>query len=376
MEHVLTVSEYNTYFKTLIDYDPLLQSCRVEGEVTSAKSYRQGQQLYFNISDGQSNLNCVMYNAHQKKAEQLLEVGKQVVVQGKCQLFKQKGSIIFQVAYAMERGAGDGALAFEELKAKLLKEGLFDADRKQAIPPYPQTIHVITASNSAALADFCHILERDAPHLHVSVIPSTMQGARAVEDIRSALKYSANLSCDLCVLTRGGGSKEELATFNEELLVRAVSDYPHPIITAIGHDIDFSLTDMASDLRMPTPTAAAETICDPFTRFKDQLRSRMGAIHRHLQQELGFYLSQTKQWSQFAKSTMQNKLDQHRLYLEHALKRLETNNPLLKLQQGYSVTRMDGQILKSCEKIPLNATIQTDLLDGTLESTITKVNPK
>ena len=328
----LTVSDYNNYFKTLIDYDPVLQAARIEGEVTSCKYYQQGKQVYFTITDGQSYLNCVMYNAHSKKASELLIVGNKIIVQGRCNLFKQKGTIIFQVSYALPFGLGTESVAFEALKKKLELEGLFNEDNKKKIPHYPEKVHIITSPKSAALADILHIFKRDYPLLSVLVIPSTMQGEKAPFDCCKALDYSNAIGCDLCLIARGGGSSEELATFNNESIVRAISNYSSPIISAIGHESDTTLSDYAADLRQPTPTAAAESITLPFKQFTTHLKSRFNHHKKSLLQNLSFCLKDTQNWESFAKSIITQKLQYRTSYVNQLLKRLEMNSPIMKLK--------------------------------------------
>ena len=371
---VLSVSDYNQYFKTLIDYDPLLQNCRIEGEVSSFKYYKNGQQVYFTITDGISLLNCVIYNAHQKKLDTLLEIGKSITIHGKCNFFKQKGSVIFQASYAFESGVGAQQLAFEELKKRLVEEGIFDLSSKKPIPPYPENIHLITAPHSAAEADILSCFKELSPHFKVTIIPSTMQGDRAPFEICSALDISSSLGPDLCLVSRGGGSAEDLSAFNDERIVRHLYHYPYPIITAIGHDIDSTLSDFSSDRSYPTPTAAAKGISEPINNLKQTIRHRLSRQHSDLTSQLETYLHYCNNWKESSTRCIKQQLRLQETHIQHILQRLESNNPLLRLKQGYSITRHHKTILKTCENISLNDTINTQLPDGQLTSVITNIS--
>ncbi len=371
---VLSVSDYNQYFKTLIDYDPLLQNCRIEGEVSSFKYYKNGQQVYFTITDGISLLNCVIYNAHQKKLEHLLVIGKSITIHGKCNFFKQKGSIIFQASYAFESGLGTQQLAFEELKKRLAADGIFDLSIKKPIPPYPEKIHLITSPKSAAEADILTCFKKLTPHINVTIIPSTMQGERAPFEICSALDISASLDPDLCLISRGGGSAEDLSSFNDERIVRHIFNYPHPIITAIGHDIDTTLSDFSADCSYPTPTAAAKAISEPINNLKQTLQHRFSQSFTQLTNQLEKYKDYCVTWKQSSKRHINHQLSVQETEILHLIQRLESNNPLLRLKQGYSITRHKTKVIKTCENMSLNDTINTQLSDGTLTSVITNIS--
>ncbi len=259
----------------------------MEGELSGVKHHSSGH-LYFTLKDEGATLACAMWRPQVQRLPALPRDGQRVVVSGRISVYEPRGAYQLIANLLKPAGLGDLNARLEELKRKLSQEGLFDADRKKEIPPYPIRVALITSRTGAVLHDVWHVLSRRAPHLELLVVPSPVQGAEAVPGIVRALEQLATLegtpdAPDVVILARGGGSLEDLWAFNEEAVVRAVAASPFPTISAVGHETDTTLCDFAADLRAPTPSAAAELVSEERLTLLAQLseieeRSRAGLL--------------------------------------------------------------------------------------------------
>ena len=255
---VYTVSEVNDVVKGLIHSRPELGSLQIQGEISNFRRYPSGH-CYFNLKDSQSLLKCVMFAGSARRLKALPRNGDMVLGIGRIDVYERDGVYQFYVDMLMPVGAGDLMLAFEALKKRLAAEGLFDPSLKKPIPAHPRTVGVITSSAGAAVRDIITVAGRRDPSVRILLYPVKVQGTEAPPEIVHALQFmNRQKLCDVLIVGRGGGSMEDLWAFNDERVVRAVVASKIPVISAVGHEIDFTLCDFAADLRAATPSAAAE----------------------------------------------------------------------------------------------------------------------
>lgn len=273
MPQILTVSDVNRYIKSLMAYDGVLSSVWVRGEISNYKRHYSGH-LYFTLKDAGSLLKCVMFKTAADKLLFEPENGMKVMIRGSVSVFERDG--VYQLyAEAMKAdGVGDLHVAFEQLKAKLQAEGLFADSRKQPIPTMPHTIGVLTSETGSVIRDILNVLTRRFYPIHVKLYPCAVQGEGAARQLAGGVAYfNREKNCDVIIIARGGGSLEDLWPFNEEVLARAIADSEIPVISGVGHETDFTICDFVSDLRAPTPSAAAELAVPELTALQKKLAS-------------------------------------------------------------------------------------------------------
>ncbi|GAE24606.1 exodeoxyribonuclease VII large subunit [Halalkalibacter wakoensis JCM 9140] len=257
-KNVLTISEVTRYIKSLMEEDVMLQSVWIRGELSNVKMHSRGH-LYFTVKDDQSRMQAVMFAGHNRYLKFKPENGMKVLIRGEVNVYEPYGQYQFYAKEMQPDGLGSLYLAYEKLKAQLEEEGLFAPERKKAIPSFPARIAVITSPTGAAIRDIIITLKRRYPMAQVTLLPVLVQGEQAPSSITRAIKQADLAGCfDCLIVGRGGGSIEELWAFNDEEVVRAISDAHVPIISAVGHETDFTISDFVADLRAPTPTGAAE----------------------------------------------------------------------------------------------------------------------
>lgn len=269
-ENVLSVSEFNKEIKLILETE--ISPRWIRGEISNLKKQSSGH-IYFTLKDSTSQISCVMFRGN--VARQTIEVreGQQVLAYGEISVYEPRGNYQLLVGILLGDGQGQLQVAFEELKQKLAAEGLFDPIKKKSIPLLPQIIGIITSPTGAVIRDFISILRRRDWHGRIIILPAKVQGKEAAADLIRQIQRAEKMAIfDLLVICRGGGSLEDLWPFNEESVVRAVEACGIPIISGIGHEIDFTLTDFAADFRAETPSAAAEIISSNFLRTKNQLQ--------------------------------------------------------------------------------------------------------
>jgi exodeoxyribonuclease VII large subunit len=258
LQTIYAVSHVTAYIKDLLEVDALLQDLWIEGEVSNASQSAAGH-FYFNLKDDSARISCVMWRSQAEWLARLPDDGEQVVAHGRVSVYEARGAYQFYVDTIQPAGLGVLYQQFEALKRRLAAEGLFDQEIKRALPRFPRVIGVVTSPVGAALRDVCHVLARRYPLARVLLSPTLVQGEQAAEQIVQALEaLDAREEVDLVILTRGGGSLEELWPFNEEQVARAIRRARVPVISGVGHETDFTIADFAADLRAPTPSAAAE----------------------------------------------------------------------------------------------------------------------
>lgn len=281
-QEALTVSQLNAYIKSLVDRDDFLGSVAVRGELSNYKIYPSGHH-YFTLKDAESSLKCVMFRSAAGKLRFRPESGMGVTAWGRISVYPRDGAYQLYCEALMPEGFGDLQMAYEQLKAKLEKEGLFDRSHKKPIPRYPERIAVITSSAGAAVHDIIRVLRRRWPMGKIMLLPVRVQGVEAPSEIAAALRYaSEHKVADVVITGRGGGSIEDLWAFNDERVARAIYDCEIPVISAVGHEPDVTIADFVADLRAATPSNAAELAAPDVTELMQAIDSAMRRLENSM----------------------------------------------------------------------------------------------
>ena len=397
MQQTLTVTQINAYIQDKMDRDMLLSSVAVKGEISNYKLYPSGHH-YFTLKDENSALKCVMFKGNALRLRFRPENGMKIIALGKISVFPRDGTYqLYCTAMAID-GIGDLHAAFEELKNKLSKEGLFDQAHKKPIPKYPDTIGIVTSSAGAAVHDMLRILAKRYPLAKVRLFPVRVQGIEAPGEICDAINYAnKHKLADLLIVGRGGGSIEDLWAFNDEILARVIYHSDIPIISAVGHEPDVTISDYVADLRAATPSNGAElAVPDKQALFQqlDNLQDRMNiAANRQIRmarlrlktlssssamQGPTMYIQQKRKSLELLSNRItasQNRclLANRQRFLTCAAK-LDAMSPLKVLTRGYSLTTaQDGNVLHSVKNAELGQQIGIRLSDGKLTAQITGV---
>ena len=268
----LTVKQLNLYVRSLIEGDPRLSGVCVSGELSNFKNHYQSGHFYFTLKDNDAQIKCVMFRSYAMKIKFRPEDGMRVILRGRVSLYEKDGTYQLYAEEMLPDGIGDIALAFEQIKEKLQKEGLFDEENKRPVPRFPKRIAVVTSETGAAVRDIINILTRRWPIAEIVMCPVSVQGESAVPEMCHALDRLYALSdIDVVIIGRGGGSIEDLWAFNSEILARKIYESPFPVISAVGHETDFTICDFVADLRAPTPSAAAELAVPDMAEITDKI---------------------------------------------------------------------------------------------------------
>jgi exodeoxyribonuclease VII large subunit len=364
--HYFTVSQANSYLAEIIESEPILSSIWISGEISSLKSYAMGQQIYFNLVDETAQLNCVIYASTAQALKQPCKNGDHVLVKGKLTYFKKKGSLVFQVFAVQKKGLGTLSEAFEKLKQQCLKEGLFDPKNKQPLPSFPTKIGVITSPDSAAQWDFVSHIKKRAPHISVLIFSSVMQGPLCSQSVIEALEEACKHKLDMCVITRGGGSMEDLWGFNDETLVRAIAACSMPVASAIGHEVDYTLTDFVADVRYPTPTAAAIGLTQEYISLKERVSELLQHSKETVDHAYITLLNTAQTALDRSKLRVGSRFQLLQAHTEALLHRVKLANPLHKLSQGYSIARLknNASVISSYTQVSSGDLVDIQTKDG------------
>lgn len=368
----LTVSMLNAQIKGIIE--PHFESVWVKGEVSNFRPAASGH-VYFSLKDSESSLSAVVFGWRKRKTFEFKD-GMEVLCRGKVSVYSPRGSYQIVVDTIEPLGAGALQVAFEQLKNQLQTEGLFDRDKKRSIPSFPSRLAIITSPSGAAIRDILNILKRRAPHVEVLVVPALVQGEKAASTLIRAVEMVNEYRLgDVLLLTRGGGSIEDLWCFNHEGLARAISASHIPVISAVGHEIDFTISDFVSDLRAPTPSAAAELVTTQWVESIGILRDQAARLEfcmkkffeekaqvlHHLSRRLKSPADQIREqeqrcddWLLRFERAMKNGIDLRRHQLEQFLGKLNALSPLKVLERGYAIVHdaeNDRIVIKSADQI-------------------------
>lgn len=281
----LTVSEVNRYIKSLIDTDAILENIHVTGEISNFKAHSSGH-AYFTLKDSNSSIKCIMFKTYFQKVKFKMENGMKVIIGGKVSVFERDGQYQLYCSQVQPDGLGALYLAFEQLKRRLESFGWFDQRFKKQIPFFPAKIAVVTAPTGAAIKDIINVSTRRYKNVNLVVVPALVQGDGAVESIAKAIRYANAIEdVEVIILARGGGSIEDLWCFNSEIVAQAIFESEIPIVSAVGHEIDYTIADFVSDLRAPTPSAAAEIVVpnyDDIVKKIELMRAKANNSIKHI----------------------------------------------------------------------------------------------
>ncbi|SFA78687.1 exodeoxyribonuclease VII large subunit [Selenomonas ruminantium] len=390
---VHSVSDVNRYLKDLLAREPLLSGLSVRGEISNFKQYPSGH-CYFTLKDANSALKCVMFRSRAQYLRFLPQNGMQVVAGGTISVYERDGVYQLYVDSLMPEGTGDLALAFEQLKKKLSAEGLFDQSRKQPLPAFPKKIGVVTSPAGAVLRDIYRVSKRRWPSVQLVLYPVQVQGEGAAEQIARGIDFFAEeYAVDVIIAGRGGGSMEDLWAFNEEPVVRAIAACPVPLISAVGHETDFTLADFAADVRAATPSQAAELAVPDRAEVKRQVEHLTSQLTRQMRREIDLrrqrldhvlqsrvmrqpqsMLAERRQRLDFLLAGLQNTAKQELQNKSHGLKlllnRLAAINPAAVLGRGYGIVTKQDKLVSSINAVEIDDEIQLSLTDGSLKARV------
>lgn len=392
MEHepkVWKVSEFTFAVKDLLEdaFFPFWMS----GEVGNLTVHRSGH-VYFTLKDAKSQISCVYFSGSRAVQQQQIREGTEVELYGNLTVYAARGNYQINVQKMRPKGIGGLMAQFEELKNKLLQEGLFDESRKKKIPLLPKTIAVVTSSEGAALHDFLNVINRRYSNTHIRIFPCAVQGKNSAIEIASQVNYCNQINAaDVIIVTRGGGSLEDLWSFNEEAVARAVAESKIPVISAVGHEVDFTICDFVADLRVPTPSAAAELVIGQKAHYEDQLVN----LKRRLSSNLEMKLTRMKQKLQLLANAyvlkdplrplsdkkqlldeyqkrleirLERVIEQYRYKLANIQTKIDMLNPQHVLDRGYSIVSYKGKVQFKPEEIPDKEEFDVRLAQGTLKA--------
>ncbi len=390
---ILSVSQVNLYIKNILDNDFLMSDVTVKGEISNFKLHSSGH-MYMSLKDETGVMRAVMFRSAAAKIRFRPENGTKVVARGRISVYERDGQYQLYINSMEPEGVGSLHLAFEELKERLSKEGLFDQSRKKLLPKYPKKVGVVTAPTGAAIRDIINILTRRFKYSDVVLYPVLVQGENAAASIVEAIKYfNREGLVDVMIVGRGGGSIEDLWAFNEEVVARAIYDSDIPIVSAVGHEIDFTIADFVADLRAPTPSAAAELVVpsgeELSEKFGNVLRRLSVCVNRHLENKN----LRLKNCSE--KPVLQNplgRLDDKKIYIDNLFHRFEMAekmimerkkqalsvsvskldglSPLGTIARGFSVASIDGKVIKSVKQVKKGDEINLKVFDGEISALV------
>lgn len=411
-----TVSQYNQAIKNFLDSKIECQVVHIKGEVSNYKGHTRGH-LYFTLKDEESRINAVMFKTNADKLDFVPKDGDEVLVTGRISVYVPNGGYQVYVEEMHLSGNGDLLKKLEELKQKLSKEGLFDPEKKKSIPKYPNKIGIVTAPTGAAIRDILSTIKRRYPICNTILFPALVQGELAKDDIVKQIKRANEFDdIDVLIVGRGGGSIEDLWAFNEEIVARAIYESRIPIISAVGHEIDFTIADFVADMRAPTPTGAAEmavpnmidlinyihqleirlnkNIANLLENYKKQLFNLKNsyvltnplAYSEIREQKLDTIINRLNSYIihklDIEKNRYSNIISKHILInpeelfiknknsLELYINKLELLNPLNVLSKGYSLSSVNGKVIKSVKDVKVDDEVNIRLLDGNIKTIV------
>ena len=394
----LDISEANSYIKRILTNDPILYNLRVKGEISNFKVHSSGN-VYLSLKDEKSKLNCIIFKSNYDKSLNL-DNGVKIIATGYISVYERDGAYQLYINEVEIEGIGNLYIEFNKLKEKLKNEGLFDSKYKKQIPKMPRSIGVVTSPTGAVIRDIINVTKRRFPKVDIKLYPVNVQGDTSAEDICSGIEFFNRMeNVDTIIVGRGGGSLEELWSFNEEIVAREIFKSKIPIISAVGHETDFTICDFVSDMRAPTPSAAAEIATPDLSEIYYKLDNIKNRMNRSLNNQV--ILDNEKLNNTFDKinNHMKNyiirdkviQLDQIYDKINFRLEQnLETSkeklskkaallhnlSPLATISRGYSIVEKKGHVINSIEEVNVNDEINITLKDGDLDCIINKINSK
>ncbi len=395
---IYTVSKINRYIKTLFESDYNLQNVWVLGEISNFKLHSSGH-MYFILKDQESQIRCVMFRGNNFNLQFMPQDGMKVKLLGDIRVYERRGEYQLYVKKIVEAGKGELYLAFERLKDKLKAEGLFDEESKKKLPLIPQRIAVITSPTGAAIRDVITISLRRFPNLSILVVPSLVQGTFAAQEIAQKIdflnKYFDDL--DFIIIGRGGGSLEELWAFNEEILARSIYNSKIPVVSAVGHETDFTISDFVADLRSPTPSAAAEMTIPDMNSLINNINllnskliratqrnfelnvENLNSLNKSLQYQgpenkINQYYQYIDEFTGRLNSRIKHQMELFKERIKKDSQRLDSLSPWAVIERGYSICRKLPylEIVKRLEQVEIGNEIEVIISDGKISGKVDK----
>ena len=370
---IFSVTQVNRYVKKLLEADALLAGLFIEGELSNFNAHSSGH-LYFTLKDANAAISGVMFRGSAENLTFKPKSGMKVIAFGRLSLYEKSGQYQLYVDFLEPAGIGGLQLAFAQLKEKLEAEGLFAHERKRPIPRFAQCVAVITSPTGAAVRDIIRIIRERNPVVKVVISPAMVQGDGAAADISRAIReVNAWGGADTLIIGRGGGSIEDLWAFNEEILARAIAKSKIPIISAVGHETDFTISDFVADLRAPTPTAAAQMVVYDHNQLCDYVQNLAHNLTQGIHENIRERHAQTKDYLSTLTRTVKTRLAQEWQTLAHKEQLLEKVSPYTIFKRGYALTQSEnGTAITSVSNLHAGQEIQITWADGKANATITK----
>ena len=396
MKNAYSVGQVNRYVKNMFTQDFFLQKIYVKGEVSNCKYHTSGH-IYFSLKDETGTMSCVMFAGHRRGLAFSMKDGDKVIVGGSVDVYERDGRYQLYAKEITLEGAGALYERYLALKQELEEMGMFAGEYKQPIPKFIRRLGVVTAPTGAAVQDIRNISYRRNPYLQIILYPALVQGAGAADSIVKGIRMLDGLNVDVIIVGRGGGSIEDLWAFNEEIVARAIFECRTPVISAVGHETDFTIADFVADLRAPTPSAAAELAVNDYRSVVESVSAYRQRMYRAMSTHLDFYRSRLANFStKFgylspeyrlreqrqrladAESSLQNamegKLKENRHRLSLYVERFAGLSPLRKLNQGFSyVADQEKRTLTSVKQVKNGDTIYISVTDGTIEAKVNSI---
>lgn len=390
---IATVTQINNYIKAVLDKVPVLQNIWIKGEISNFKLHSSGH-IYLTLKDNGAVLKAVMFRNAASTLEFKPADGTKVLARGRISVYESGGQYQMYIEEMEAEGTGDLYAKFEELKRRLAEEGLFEESRKKPIPKFPETIGIVTSPTGAAIRDMINVLSRRCPMVKVIIYPCLVQGENAAQSIVSGIEYfNTKKKVDVIITGRGGGSIEDLWAFNEEITARAIFTSEIPVISAVGHEVDFTISDFVSDLRAPTPSAAAELAVPDILELKRSLESskirmssllkgKLDASIRHLtlisersgitqfEKMIGDKVQTVDLLSERLIMTYKNKTEILEKQFSAMCGKLSALSPLAVFDRGYCTASKDGKAVNSINDLSSGDKIKLRLTDGEADCTV------
>ena len=389
----ITVSDLNKYMKEKIAEDEYLNNILIKGEISNFKNHYTGH-MYFTLKDEKSLIKCIMFKSYATKLTFMPKDGMKVMILGSVSVFERDG--VYQIyARAMEEdGLGDLYTKYQELKKRLEQQGLFEEEHKMKIPMMPRVIGVLTSQTGSVIRDIINVSTRRNPNVYIRLLPVPVQGEGAAEKISNGIEYmNKNKLADVFILARGGGSLEDLWPFNEEIVAHSIYNSKIPIISAVGHETDFTIADFVADLRAPTPSAAAELAVPDIYEVKRKIETYQDRLRNSLIKKLELMnLRYEKCMSSSVFKEPLRKINDNYIKLDNCIKQIENSikvkhekektkyieliakldalSPLKTLYRGYSITEKNNKVIKSKEELKTNDLIEIRFIDGKKEAIV------
>ena len=396
MKNAYSVGQVNRYVKNMFTQDFFLQKIYVKGEVSNCKYHTSGH-IYFSLKDETGTMSCVMFAGHRRGLAFSMKDGDKVIVGGSVDVYERDGRYQLYAKEITLEGAGTLYERYLALKQELEEMGMFAGEYKQPIPKFIRRLGVVTAPTGAAVQDIRNISYRRNPYLQIILYPALVQGAGAAESIVKGIRMLDGLNVDVIIVGRGGGSIEDLWAFNEEIVARAIFECRTPVISAVGHETDFTIADFVADLRAPTPSAAAELAVNDYRSVVESVSAYRQRMYRAMSTHLDFYRSRLANFStkfgylspeyrlreqrqrladteSSLQNAMEGKLKENRHRLSLYVERFTGLSPLRKLNQGFSyVADQEKRTLTSVKQVKNGDTIYISVTDGTIEAKVNSI---